>query len=122
MVGIKLAASRRATDALLDPICELARERGVPVLHHVWQHRTRDWPRQEASDGPELVALAARHPQVRFILAHIGGGGAWGHPPAAPRATPPGCVDLSGGGGGGGPVEEWRRGARVGRPPLGTEL
>src|SRR5258706_5560301 len=35
MVGIKLAASRRATDPLLDPICELARERGVPVLHHV---------------------------------------------------------------------------------------
>src|SRR5439155_742559 len=32
----------------------LARERGVPVLHHVWQHRTRDWPGQEASDGPEL--------------------------------------------------------------------
>src|SRR6266566_1915215 len=29
MVGIKLAASRRATDPLLDPICELARERGV---------------------------------------------------------------------------------------------
>src|SRR6266404_2482341 len=26
MVGIKLAASRRATDPLLDPICELARE------------------------------------------------------------------------------------------------
>src|SRR6266853_4804712 len=39
MVGVKLAASRRATDPLLDPICELARERGVPVLHHVWQDR-----------------------------------------------------------------------------------
>src|SRR5438876_606450 len=89
MVGIKLAASRRATDPLLDPICELARERGVPVLHHVWQHRTRDWPGQEASDGPELVALATRHPQVRFILAHIGGGGDWEHSLAALRATSP---------------------------------
>src|SRR6267142_2307385 len=29
MVGIKLAASRRATDPLLDPICELAEERGA---------------------------------------------------------------------------------------------
>src|SRR5207248_11652041 len=94
-VGIKLAASRRATDPLLDPICELARERGVPVLHHVWQHRRRDWPGQEASDGPELVALAARHPQVRFILAHIGGGGGWEHPPAAVRAPPNPDVDLS---------------------------
>src|SRR3989442_5632888 len=79
MVGIKLAASRRATDPLLDPICELARERGLPVLHHVWQHRRRDWPGQEASDGQELAALAARHPQVRFILAHVGGGGDWEH-------------------------------------------
>src|SRR5438034_7721248 len=51
MIGIKLAASRRASDPLLDPICELARERGVPVLHHVWQHRRRDWPGQEASDA-----------------------------------------------------------------------
>src|SRR5690349_20308756 len=50
MVGIKLAASRRATDPLLDPICELAGERGVPILHHVWQHRRLDWPGQEASD------------------------------------------------------------------------
>src|SRR2546430_5130570 len=65
MVGIKLAASRRATDPLLDPICELARERAVPLLHHVWQHRRRDLPGQEASDGAELAALAPRPPRVR---------------------------------------------------------
>src|SRR5207247_9708557 len=76
MIGIKLAASRRATDPLLGPICEIARERGVPVLQHVWQHRRRDWPGQEASDGAELCALAGRHPKVRFILGPIGGGGA----------------------------------------------
>src|SRR6266576_1730608 len=85
MIGIKLAASRRATDPLLDPICEIAHERGVPVLQHVWQHRRGDWPGQEASDGAELCALAARHPDVRFILGHIGGGGAWQHSLAAVR-------------------------------------
>src|SRR3989442_1614733 len=100
MVGIKLAASRRATDPLLDPICELARERGAPVLHHVWQHRTRDWPGQEASDGPELVALATRHPQARFILAHIGGGGGREDALAGPRATPHAVLGRSRGGGG----------------------
>src|SRR5881409_918510 len=115
MVGIKLAASRRATDPLLDPICELARERGVPVLHHVWQHRTRDWPGQEASDGPELVALAARHPQVRFILAHIGGGGDWEHSLAALRATPNVYVDLSGSGVDGGMLEACLEAAGVER-------
>src|SRR5437879_6226440 len=31
MIGIKLAASRRANDPLLDPICELAAEHGAPA-------------------------------------------------------------------------------------------
>ena len=122
MVGIKLAASRRATDPLLDPICELARERGVPVLHHVWQHRTRDWPGQDASDGPELVALATRHPQVRFILAHIGGGGDWEHSLAALRATPNVYVDLSGSGVDGGMLEACLEAAGVERLLWGTDL
>ena len=105
MIGIKLAASRRANDQLLDPICALARERAVPVLHHIWQHRRRDWPGQEASDAPELVALALRHPKVAFILAHIGGGGDWEHSLAAVRDVPNVYVDLSGSGVDGGMLE-----------------
>src|SRR6266480_2686304 len=100
----------------------LARERGVPVLHHVWQHRRRDWPGQEASDGPELAALAARHPQVRFILAHIGGGGDWEHSLAAVRATPNLYVDLSGSGVDGGMLEACLEAAGVERLLWGTDL
>jgi predicted TIM-barrel fold metal-dependent hydrolase len=122
MVGIKLAASRRATDPLLDPICELAVERGVPVLHHVWQHRRHDWPGQEASDGQELAALAARHPQARFILAHIGGGGDWEHSLAALRATPNVYVDLSGSGVDGGMLEACLEAAGVERLLWGSDL
>src|SRR6266571_5390065 len=122
MIGIKLAASRRATDPLLDPICELARERGVPVLHHVWQHRRRDWPGQEASDAPELAALAVRHPQVRFILAHIGGGGDWQHSLAALRATPNVYVDLSGSGVDGSILEACLAAAGAERLLWGTDL
>jgi len=77
----------------------------VPVLHHVWQHRRRDWPGQEASDGAELCGLAGRHPEVRFILGHIGGGGAWQHSLAALRAAPNVYVDLSGSGVDGGMLE-----------------
>ncbi|HLS47302.1 MAG TPA: hypothetical protein VK012_02220, partial [Gemmatimonadales bacterium] len=44
MVGVKLAASRRADDLLLDPVCEAARRHGLPVLQHIWQHRRRDMP------------------------------------------------------------------------------
>ena len=105
MIGIKLAASRRANDPLLDPICRLAAERGVPVLHHVWQHRRREYAGQEASDAVELGELAARHPRVNFLLAHIGGGGDWLHSLPAVRDLPNVYVDLSGSGVDGGMLE-----------------
>jgi predicted TIM-barrel fold metal-dependent hydrolase len=98
MIGIKLAASRRADDRLLDPVCELARTRAVPVLHHIWQHRRRDWPGQEASDAVELVALARRHPNVAFILAHIGGAETGEHSRGGADIANV-YVDLSGSGG-----------------------
>jgi predicted TIM-barrel fold metal-dependent hydrolase len=123
MIGIKLAASRRATDPLLDPICELARERGVPVLQHVWQQRRHDWPGQEASDAAELCALAARHPDVRFILAHIAGGGDWRHSLAVLRENTPNVyVDLSGSGVDGGMLEACLEAVGVERLLWGTDL
>lgn len=97
-IGIKLAASRRADDPLLDPIGEVAADRGLPVLHHIWQHRRQEWPMQEASDGVELARLAARHPRAWFILAHIGGGGDYRHTFAAVRDVPNILLDTSGSG------------------------
>ena len=97
-IGIKLAASRRADDALLDPVCALAATMRLPVLHHVWQHRTREWPSQEISDGADLARLAARHPDVTFILAHLGGGGDYRHTFPAVKDSPNLCADLSGSG------------------------
>lgn len=97
-IGVKLLASRRADDPLLDPICERAAELGFPILHHVWQHRTREWPNQEISDGRDLSLLAARHPRVSFVLAHLGGGGDWAHTLPAVADTPNVFPDLSGSG------------------------
>jgi predicted TIM-barrel fold metal-dependent hydrolase len=97
-VGIKLAAGRRADDVLLDDIAQAAAHYRIPVLHHVWQHRRRDWPNQDASDGIELARLAARHPTVTFLLAHIGGGGDWAHTNPAVRDVPNVVMDLSGSG------------------------
>lgn len=105
MIGVKLAASRRADDPLLDPIVEVAVDHGLPILHHVWQHRRRDYAGQEASDAVELCALAARHPNANFILAHIGGGGDWLHSLHAVRDVPNVFVDLSGSGVDGGMLE-----------------
>jgi predicted TIM-barrel fold metal-dependent hydrolase len=97
-IGVKLLASRRADDPLLDPVCELAAEQQLPILHHIWQHRTREWPNQEISDGRDLARLAARHPGVSFILAHLGGGGDWAHTLPAVRDTGNVYPDLSGSG------------------------
>jgi uncharacterized protein len=98
VVGIKLLASRRADDPLLDPICELAARLGFPILHHIWQHRRREWPNQEISDGVDLARLAKRHPSVTFILAHIGGGGDYHHTYAAIRDVKNIVADTSGSG------------------------
>jgi predicted TIM-barrel fold metal-dependent hydrolase len=122
MIGIKLAASRRANDPLLDPICEAARQRGLPILHHVWQGRRRDWPGQEASDGGELCQLAKRHPEVNFILAHIGGGGDWRHTLAVVRPYRNVCLDLSGSGVDGGMLEACRTAAGVRRLLWGSDM
>lgn len=97
-IGIKLAAGRRADDVLLDDIAAAAAQFNVPVLHHIWQHRRRDWPNQDASDGIELARLAARHPRTTFLLAHIGGGGDWAHTNPAVRDTENIVMDLSGSG------------------------
>ena len=122
MIGIKLAASRRADHPLLDPVAALALERRVPVLQHVWQHRRRDWPGQEASDATELCTLAGRHPDVTFILAHIGGGGDWLHSLRAVTGVPNVYVDLSGSGVDGGMLEACIASAGVERLLWGTDL
>ena len=97
-VGVKLAASRRASDRLLDPIADEAERRGAPVLQHIWQHRRGEVPGQEISDALDLLALAERHPGVPFILAHIGGGGDWAHSLRALVGVDNVFVDLSGSG------------------------
>jgi predicted TIM-barrel fold metal-dependent hydrolase len=122
MIGIKLAASRRADDPLLDPIAVLARERRVPVLQHIWQNRRRDWPGQEASDAVELCALARRHPDVAFILAHIGGGGDWQHSLHAVRDVGNVYVDLSGSGVDGGMLEACLDSVGVSRLLWGSDI
>lgn len=97
-VGLKLTAARRADDRLLDPVCERAQAHGLPILHHIWQHRRRHWPSQDISDANDLGLLAARFPRLSFICAHIGGGGDYLHSFAAVRDIPNVYLDLSGSG------------------------
>lgn len=122
MIGIKLAASRRADDPLLDPIADSAAQHRVPILHHVWQHRRKEWPGQEASDGVELGTLARRHPEVAFILAHIGGGGDWTHTLEAVANLDNIFLDLSGSGVDGGMLEACLNAVGAARMLWGCDL
>jgi predicted TIM-barrel fold metal-dependent hydrolase len=97
-VGIKLAAARRADDPHVEPIAAYAAEHGLPILQHVWQHRRKYWPGQDASDAIEVARLAARHPRANIVLAHIAGGGDYRHTFAVLRDQPNVYLDLSGSG------------------------
>jgi predicted TIM-barrel fold metal-dependent hydrolase len=97
-VGIKLAAARRASDPLLDPLMRYAARHHLPVLHHAWQHRPAAVSGQDPSDAVDLCRLAGRHPDVSILLAHLGGGGDWAHTLAAVRDVPNVFLDLSGSG------------------------
>ncbi|MDA1080939.1 MAG: amidohydrolase family protein [Gemmatimonadetes bacterium] len=121
-IGVKLLASRRADDPLLDPICAFAAEHALPLLHHIWQHRTREWPNQEISDGADLARLAVRHPRVSFILAHIGGGGDYQHTFHAVRDVPNILADISGSGVDRGMLDDAVCQIGAGRLLFGTDL
>ena len=71
MVGVKLWVAVRCHEALLDPIVQRASELKAPVLQHTWLKITGNLPGE--STPMDLAALAARHPQARFIAAHSGG-------------------------------------------------
>jgi predicted TIM-barrel fold metal-dependent hydrolase len=97
-IGIKLAAARRADDALLDPIMRYAAQHHLPILHHAWQRRPSSVAGQDPSDAIDLCRLAERHGDVSILLAHIGGGGDWSHTLATVRTVPNVYLDLSGSG------------------------
>jgi len=69
-----------------------------------------------------LCALARRHPQVAFILAHIGGGGDWLHSLHAVRDVENVYVDLSGSGVDGGMLEACIESVGVSRLLWGCDI
>jgi predicted TIM-barrel fold metal-dependent hydrolase len=69
--GIKLWVSMWSDQPNLDPIAERAAELGVPVLQHTWIKITGNLPFEP--EPRHLAALAERHPDTRFIMAHSGG-------------------------------------------------
>lgn len=71
MVGIKLWIATLADDPLCDPILEYAAERRLIVLTHAWRKTVGRFPYE--STAVHVAAAARRHPEVRFLMAHLGG-------------------------------------------------
>lgn len=105
MIGMKLGASVRCTSSLLDPLLRKCIERDIPVLHHIFQRRTGDYPDVALSDAADLAKLAKRFPEASFIQAHIAGGGDWQFGLRAAADIPNIWLDLSGSGSDEGMVE-----------------
>src|SRR5688500_6367346 len=81
-VALKLWVAVRCSDPRLDPLMELCAAHGVPVLQHTWMKVGPNGPGSGNLPGEstplDLLALARRHPKVKFFGGHIGGDWEWG--------------------------------------------
>lgn len=71
MIGIKLWIATLADDPLADPILEYAAEHRLIVLAHAWRKTVERFPYESTAE--HIAAAARRHPDVRFLMAHLGG-------------------------------------------------
>ncbi|NPV07881.1 MAG: amidohydrolase [Anaerolineae bacterium] len=92
MKGVKLWISVLADDPRVDPLIEVAQEKGAVVLAHAWVKTVGQLPFESR---PKHVAnLARRFPKARFMLAHFGG--EWEDGAKVARDCPNLWVDTSG--------------------------
>ena len=92
MIGIKLECGCVCTDPRYRPIMEKAESLGIPILQHTWFKITGCIPGE--STPSDLAALAREFPQVKIIMAHLGGD--WQRGIKAVRVLPNVLVDICG--------------------------
>ena len=93
MVGVKLYHQYRVDDPVLDPVFELCSKLNCPVLVHA----VKGVNPPTLSNAEHFVTAARRFPEVKFIQAHIGGGGDWEwNLRVLENSTPNHYIDTSG--------------------------
>ncbi len=92
MRGIKLWVACRCCEPKVFRIVERAIELNIPVLQHTWKWQ-EDFPAME-SRPEDLVMLASRYPEGRFIMAHAAG--LWEYGIKAVRDQKNIIIDVSG--------------------------
>jgi len=118
LIGIKLA---RAGGRMIRCSIRSPRWRcsARPILQHICSIAAATGRVRTHPTRPSCAALARRHPDVAFILAHISGGGDWLHSLHAVTDVPNVFVDLSGSGVDGGIARGLHRKRRRESPALG---
>ncbi len=92
MPGIKLWVARKANHADVFPVIERAIELGIFVLQHSWDKINGNG--EDESTSGDVAELAARYPEARIIMAHVGGD--WERGVATIRDCSNVAVDTSG--------------------------
>jgi predicted TIM-barrel fold metal-dependent hydrolase len=122
--ALKLWVAVRAGDPRLDPLMEFCAAHQVPVLQHTWLKvgpagpGSGNLPGESTPD--DLLALARRHPQVRFFGGHTGGDWEWGV--AAMKQVDNIWLDVAGGEATNGWVQTALRAVGAGRIVFGTDV
>ncbi len=122
--ALKLWVAVRCSDPRLDPLMEFCAAYGVPVLQHTWLKVGDEGPGSGNLPGEstpsDLLALARRHPRVRFFAGHTGGDWEWGV--AALKQVENVWLDIAGGEASGGYAELALRAVGAGRIVFGTDV
>lgn len=71
MSGLKLWVATTADDPMVFPIIETAIEYRLPILMHAWRKSIGQLSYE--STAGNIAAIAARYPEARIIMAHLGG-------------------------------------------------
>ncbi len=71
MIGVKLWIATTADDSAAEPILRYAAQHRLIVLAHAWRKTAREFAHE--STASNIAVAARRHPDVRFIMAHMGG-------------------------------------------------
>ncbi len=91
-IGIKLECGCVCTDPRYHPIMEKAGSLGIPILQHTWFKITGCIPGE--SVPADVVVLAKEFPDVKIVMAHIGGD--WQRGIKAVRDLPNVMIDICG--------------------------